>query len=351
MRDQDKTKELLINELRELKQVEQRYQSIFELDPDGIIMIDAKGKILLCNKAFINLSGLSKEEIVGKHFSKLPLLRARDLPKYVKLFASIVSGKEIEPFEFTWTHKDGASFSGEFRAALIKSGRRIIGVQAVARDITERKQIEHNLGERVKELNCLYGIAEIVGRPGITLDEILQETVNLIPPSWQYPEVTCARIKLAGKELKTDNFKPSQWRQSADIVVNGQKEGPLEVYYLVKKPESDEGPFLKEERLLTTAIAERLGRIIERKQAEEKQEQLIQELQETLKEVRTLSGLLPICAWCKKLRGDDGYWKSVEQYIGERTKAQFTHGICPECNEKLLQDEDRKLNSNTPQMP
>jgi len=86
-----------------------------------------------------------------------------------------------------------------------------------------------------------------------------------------------------------------------------------------------------------------LTNITERKQAEEKREQLIQELQETLKEVRTLSGLLPICAWCKKLRDDEGYWKSVEQYIGERTKAEFTHGMCPECQSKFLSER----NSNT----
>ncbi len=83
--------------------------------------------------------------------------------------------------------------------------------------------------------------------------------------------------------------------------------------------------------------------ITERKQAEEKRTQLIQELQETLKEVRTLSGLLPICAWCKKLRDEEGYWKSVEAYISEHTKAEFTHGMCPECQSKFF----RERNSNT----
>jgi len=84
--------------------------------------------------------------------------------------------------------------------------------------------------------------------------------------------------------------------------------------------------------------------ITERKQAEEKREQLIQELQETIKEVRTLSGLLPICAWCKKLRDDEGYWKSVEQYIGERTKAEFTHGMCPECFNKYFPENSTEGN-------
>ncbi len=60
-------------------------------------------------------------------------------------------------------------------------------------------------------------------------------------------------------------------------------------------------------------------------------------------EAKLLSGLLPICAWCKKLRDDEGYWKSVEQYIGERTRAEFTHGMCPECQSKFFSER----NSNT----
>ncbi len=72
------------------------------------------------------------------------------------------------------------------------------------------------------------------------------------------------------------------------------------------------------------------------KKAEQEREKLIQELQKTLQEVKTLSGLLPICAWCKKFRDDEGYWKSVEEYLGEHTGAEFTHGICPECSAKFL---------------
>jgi hypothetical protein len=52
-----------------------------------------------------------------------------------------------------------------------------------------------------------------------------------------------------------------------------------------------------------------------------------------------LSGLLPICAWCKKIRDDGGYWSKIEAYLSERTDAQFTHGICPECNDKMLAED------------
>ncbi len=80
---------------------------------------------------------------------------------------------------------------------------------------------------------------------------------------------------------------------------------------------------------------------------EAERERLIVELQESLAKVKTLSGLLPICAWCKKLRNDEGYWKPVEEYISEHTGTEFTHGICPECLSRVLAEEDSKKNNNS----
>ncbi len=74
---------------------------------------------------------------------------------------------------------------------------------------------------------------------------------------------------------------------------------------------------------------------IKRKQLENEKERLIRELQESLAKVKLLSGLLPICASCKKIRDDKGYWKQVETYFSEHSDARFTHGICPDCGKKL----------------
>jgi PAS domain S-box-containing protein len=83
--------------------------------------------------------------------------------------------------------------------------------------------------------------------------------------------------------------------------------------------------------------------ITKRKQAEMERESLISELQEALARIKTLSGLLPICAWCKKIRDDKGYWTQVETYLKERSGAEFTHGICPECKSKVQKEvEDLK---------
>jgi hypothetical protein len=75
--------------------------------------------------------------------------------------------------------------------------------------------------------------------------------------------------------------------------------------------------------------------ITDRKRFEREQERLILELQQALAKVRTLSGLLPICANCKNIRDDKGYWIQIEAYIHEHSEADFTHGICPQCKKVL----------------
>jgi len=145
----------------------------------------------------------------------------------------------------------------------------------ICRDITERKEAEnrlhkysHDLAERVKELNYYHEISTLIEKKDISFDKLLQGIVDLIPPAWQYPEITCSRLIINEQEYKTENLQKTKWCQHSDIFVLGEHLGVLEVFYLEKKLTLDEGPFLKEERNLINAIAERLGRITERKQNE-----------------------------------------------------------------------------------
>jgi len=82
--------------------------------------------------------------------------------------------------------------------------------------------------------------------------------------------------------------------------------------------------------------------ISERKQHEKEREALIDNLKTSLARVRKLSGLLPICASCKKIRDDKGYWNQIEAYIRDHSEAEFSHGICPECTRKLYPEYYRK---------
>jgi PAS domain-containing protein len=80
----------------------------------------------------------------------------------------------------------------------------------------------------------------------------------------------------------------------------------------------------------------------ERKLAEVEKEKLINKLQMALDQIKALQGILPICSYCKKIRSDEGYWKQVEDYLGQCTGAQFSHGICPDCMKKNFPEYDNK---------
>lgn len=122
----------------------------------------------------------------------------------------------------------------------------------------------HELGERVKELNCLYAIYHLSEKRDISVDEILAGACELIPPAWQYPEITCGRITYLGRVFESRGCRETAWRQAAPIFVQGERAGLVEVFYLEEMPGIDEGPFLKEERSLINAMAEQLALLIER---------------------------------------------------------------------------------------
>jgi len=134
------------------------------------------------------------------------------------------------------------------------------------------------LRERVKELSCLYGIAQIAAQPDVSLKQILQRIVELLPPAWQYPEIASARITLDGKAYAASGFCETPQRQSEDIYVRGARRGTVNVVYVEESPRLDEGPFLKEERKLINAVARQVGLILEHKQAEDERSNLQSQL-------------------------------------------------------------------------
>ena len=140
----------------------------------------------------------------------------------------------------------------------------------------------HELRERVKELRCLYAMSDLLVNHGMSLSEVLEKAVNIIPPAWQYPEITVARIIFRQQIFQTDKFNETIWRQSSNIVMNDDHVGTVEVYYQEERPELDEGPFLAEERSLLNSIAQKLGQIIWRKSA-------VQSLRESEERYRILA--------------------------------------------------------------
>ena len=145
-------------------------------------------------------------------------------------------------------------------------GREIKEIKSA--DKEELRQISHRLRGRIKELNCLYEISSFLKGNDFSLDDVLQEMVDLIPPACQYSEITCARIIFDGYEFTTKNFLDTRWKQLFHITVHNKQIGILEVCHLEKKPELEKGLFLEEEKSLIGAIAESIARLVEREWAE-----------------------------------------------------------------------------------
>ncbi len=124
------------------------------------------------------------------------------------------------------------------------------------------------LHERVKELTCLYGITQLAASPEATLEEVIAGVVELLPPAWQYPAITRARIVLDGEVFESPaGGATSDSAQRAAVLVAGKPRGFVEVTYDERRPRLDEGPFLAEERHLIDAVASHVALIIERREA------------------------------------------------------------------------------------
>ncbi len=115
------------------------------------------------------------------------------------------------------------------------------------------------LQERAKELRCLYRVTEVLGRIDAPLDEVFGRVLAAIPEGWQYPGVCRPTLRIRDQTYRAPDFRSSSWYQRAEVRLDDQVVGELSVYYIEQRPESDEGPFLREERQLLATLAERIG--------------------------------------------------------------------------------------------
>jgi PAS domain S-box-containing protein len=139
-----------------LKESEDKYKSIIDLAPDGIVTADLRGVITSCNSTFLKQTGLSRDKLVGKHFSKMPGLFKSDISAYLKVIAAMIKGKPIPSFEAKWKRADGLVCWGEIHVAPLKKDRKITGFQAITRDITERKHTEEALRESEEKYRAIF---------------------------------------------------------------------------------------------------------------------------------------------------------------------------------------------------
>jgi len=250
----------------------EEWERTFDIIPDPIAIVDRYYRIIWLNRAMADRLEIEPEEGVG--LTCFEFIHGTNRPPSYCPHTRLLADGQKHTAEF---HENclGGDFLITVSPFCDPEGG-LIGSIHLVRDITESKRAEaelrkrtHDLGERLKELNCLFDISKLIETHGLSWDEMFQGIANLIPPAWQYPEITCARVILGEQEYRTENFRETNFKLSREISVHGEDMGALEVFYLQERPQSDEGPFLEEERGLINAIAERFGRLLERKEAEE----------------------------------------------------------------------------------
>jgi PAS domain S-box-containing protein len=264
---------------RKLKENEQWLATTLKSIGDAVIATDKNGRIAFMNPVAENLTGWRQIDALGRDLEEVfNVIDERTRTHIESPSLRVLKGKSAIRLSYNvqLIARDGVETPIDDSASPILDAKgNILGVVVTFRDITERRVAEEVLRQhaqylvkRVKELHCLYAIFRIVEKPALSLEEILRQTINSIPPAWQYPELTAVRIVAEGKEYATSNFTETTWIQAADIFAFGGRIGTVQVCYLQKKPDVDEGPFLKEERSLINAIAVQLGFIVERKSTE-----------------------------------------------------------------------------------
>jgi len=168
--------------------------------------------------------------------------------------------------------KPGLCIKGDVKEELYlaEHNRRMIKkledkVKCLNREISSRKKTEDELYKRVKELDCLYSLANLTIRHDISLEKLFESSIENMRRGMQYPELVCCRVTFDKKEVKTDNFRKTKWKEFRDIRVEGEKRGMLEAYYLKKKPGPGKTSFSREEKRLANGVAEIISVNIERK--------------------------------------------------------------------------------------
>ena len=276
-----------------------------------------------------------------------------DLERIQKEFYTLLQTDNASAkVEYRYKCKDGNYKQIELTAANLVNDPLINGVLLNYRDITIRKKSEEILNnERMRLQGIIEGTNVGTWEWNIQTGEVVfnQKWFEII--GYMPEELSPVSIKTWEVHTHPDDLKKSA------ILLEQHFKGERLYYTCECRMKHKDGTWvwiLDRGRVITRSADGKplmmFGThtdISQRKQGEEERERLIAELQSVLAEVKTLTGIIPICAHCKKVRDDKGYWEQVESYVTQHTNAQFSHGICPNCVDKLYPDQAERIRNRS----
>ena len=327
-----------LSESQERASLEELWNALLENVPDSVTQLDPEGRIVLTNRA---AWGRTPAEMRGRViYEQVPESLRAALRRAVE---TAVRTGESANYETRMPGEDGPRW-WLTRFLPLRRGGECLGVLLLATDVTERKRADELIRASEERLQ-------------LALDGAQDGVWDWDVPSGRavYTERWSEMLGYAPDEIEPDvrawlGLVHPEDLPKAQAALARHFAGHDERYEIEHRLRTKGGGWkwvLARGRAVARDANGRVLRmtgthkdISETKQAEADRERLIAELETALAQVQTLSGLLPICGWCKSIRDDRGRWQRLEQYLSDRSEAEFSHGICPSCAEKLRKAED-----------
>ena len=326
-----------------LKESEKRYRRMAENVNDVLWTMDlATMKGTYTSPSSRYQTGYEPEEIVGRPIEELVTPESLEMATNVLAeelardnSADVDPGRKKQ-LEIEYYHKDGHTFWGEVSVSFLRDDEgRPTGILGVTRDITARKKAEAALAESEARLRRITdNMVDLVSQTD------LEGNFVYVSPSH------CSILGYDPRTLVGTNVLDMVHPDDMDNVLAAtfkaiEAKGSDLMEFRYRHIKGHYVWLATQGRIMVDDHGEIVGAVFgsrdvtKQKEIERERESLIQELQKALAEVKTLSGFLPICSHCKKIRDDQGYWQQLETYISQRSEAQFSHSLCPECLKEL----------------
>ncbi len=323
--------QILEDKLRASRLREADKDSLLKHSPDILYRTNLQGIVTYISPAVTKLCGYTVEEAIGMHMANEVYVHPEARKDFLDQLQKY--GK-VDNFINQLKHKNGSIWWGAANAHLFFEGDgKIAGVEGVVRDVTEQMEMTQALKVSEERYRLLY------------------ETAGFAIGYWSPKGRLISLNRIAEEKMKK---KLDDCKGKSAIEIYGQVNGTQIIERITQsssehKEQTYEDRY-KEKVFLSTynRIQNNAGEILgvqiisadltDQKKTEKEHKKLIQDLRETLSEVKELRGLIPICASCKKIRDDSGYWGQIESYIEQHSQAVFSHGMCPDCMEKTYGD-------------
>lgn len=314
------------------------HETILNSMSEAVYVVDRHMRIQYANPAAENLTGFSFDESIGKYCRDIFCEQSFRCEEFCPPKKAMKGRMPVLHREAETRHKNGQVRQTQISISPYFDDGECVGSVIVMKDITELRKAE----DLIKRQNTfLTAVIDALPHPFYVIDAETYEVrlANYAAHKGDLREKTtcyalshgldrpCSggdhpcllnKVKETGQPVLLEHAHRERDGKSRDVEVHGY-------------------PVFDDTRKLVQVIEYCID-ISDRKQAAQERETLITDLQKALHEVRTLSGLLPICSSCKKIRDDKGYWNNLELYISAHSEAEFSHGLCPDCAQRLYPD-------------